>query len=244
MGIGTLNEGPLHAALKAHYLRGGGESEVTIGDFVADVVTRGVTFEIQTGSFSGLKRKMNALADRGPVVLVFPVAEHKTIIKLPIDREQEPSRRGSPKRGHVVDVVSELVYLPGLLANENFSVEVVLINEEELREYDPKKVRRRRGWRVLERRLLEIKEQHRLNRARDLCGLLRHDLAEPFTISELAVALEQPLHAAQKMAYCLRHACETEICGSGATHFCTAITLADCQRNTSRAKHEQIQNQG
>ena len=50
-GIGQLNEGPLHAALKNRYAHSG-ELEVPIGGFVADAVYDGVIYEIQTGSFS------------------------------------------------------------------------------------------------------------------------------------------------------------------------------------------------
>ena len=75
--IGTLNEGALHAALKQHY--GGAEAqfEVPFSGFVADVVRDGTIFEIQTSSFSGLERKMRALADQSPVVLVHPIAAQK-----------------------------------------------------------------------------------------------------------------------------------------------------------------------
>ena len=89
MSIGVLNEGPLHAALKASYLANGGESEVPIGSFVADAVTDGVTYEIQTGSFSGLTRKLTAVADEGPLVLVHPIASTKFIVKMPTDDAKE-----------------------------------------------------------------------------------------------------------------------------------------------------------
>ena len=39
--IGVLNEGALHAALKAHYVGADGQVEVSLGDFVADVVCDG-----------------------------------------------------------------------------------------------------------------------------------------------------------------------------------------------------------
>ena len=83
MSIGILNEGPLHAALKAMYAANGGAEEVKVESFVADAVRNGVMYEIQTGSFSGLSRKMTALAETGPVVLIHPIALNKTIVKQP-----------------------------------------------------------------------------------------------------------------------------------------------------------------
>jgi len=214
MGIGILNEGPLHAALKSAYAANGGETEVSVGTFVADAVRNGIMYEIQTGSFSGLGRKMAALADVGPVVLVHPIPQSKTIVKLPRDgAQQKQTRRRSPKHGELIHIVDELVYLPTLLKHPNFSVEAVLTVEEEVREYDPKKRRGRGGWRVVQRRLLEVGEGWRINHMRDLLDQLHTDLPEPFSTQDLALALEQPRDVAQKMAYCLRHAGASEVCG-------------------------------
>jgi hypothetical protein len=56
--IGTLNEGPLHQALKALYARPGSQQEVSIDDFVADVVDGNQIIEIQTQGFGALKIKL------------------------------------------------------------------------------------------------------------------------------------------------------------------------------------------
>ena len=213
MSIGILNEGPLHAALKAAYVANGGQAEVPVQTFVADAVRNGVMYEIQTGSFSGLGRKMASLAEVGPVVLVHPIAKDKTIVKQPKDEDGKVEVRKSPKHGRLVHIVNELVYLPKMLNHPNFSVEAVLTEEEEIRRYDPRKNRRRGGWGVQERRLLNISEGLRINAMTDLYDFLQADLSEPFGTRELATALGQPLHIAQKMAYCLRHAGVTEISG-------------------------------
>ena len=212
MSIGLLNEGPLHAALKAAYTANGGAAEVPVESFVADAVRGGVMYEIQTGSFSGLHRKMSALAEVGPVVLVHPVARNTRILK--VDDGGEIGRpRTSPRHGELIHIVNELVYLPAMLNHPNFSVEAVLVDVEEIRVFDPEKRRRRGGWRVVERRLVEILDGLRLKRTTDLYEFLLADLPEPFGTRELADALEQPLHIAQKMAYCLRHAGVVEIVG-------------------------------
>ena len=213
MPIGTLNEGSLHRALKATYAANGGAEEVPISGFVADAVREGVVYEVQTGSFSGLARKMQTLADELPVVLVHPIAANTTIIKQPSAEGEKISRRMSPKHGRAVHIVSELIYIPTLLNHPNFSVEVVLIEDEEMRVFDPKKRRRRGGWRVSERTLLNIVEGVRLSEMADLFDFLKTDLTEPFTTQTLAEALDEPRPIAQKMAYCLKHAGITEVCG-------------------------------
>jgi len=213
MSIGVLNEGPLHAALKATYAANGGEAEVPVETFVADAVRNGVMYEIQTGSFSGLARKMQALAEVGPVVLVHPIARNTAIVKQPEDAQAKPEVRKSPKHGASVHIVNDLVYIPTMLNHANFSVEVVLTEEREIRRYDAQKNRRRGGWRVVERQLLSVGEGVRLNAMADLYEFLQHELPETFGTKDLAQALGQPVAIAQKMAYCLRHAGVTEIAG-------------------------------
>jgi hypothetical protein len=56
----------------------------------------------------------------------------------------------------VEDLFWEMVGLPHLLRNRNFSLEVLMIKEEEARRYDGKRKWRRRGWVTEERRLLEV----------------------------------------------------------------------------------------
>ena len=213
MSIGELNEGPLHAALKSAYAANGGDAEVCVDGFVADAVRGGIMYEIQTGSFSGLARKMTSLVELGPVVLVHPIASSTMVVRQPDDPDKLAKRSRSPRKGRLIDIVHELVYLPALLNHENFAVEAVLTVQEELRRFDPRKRRGRGGWRVCERRLVELGEGMRITHMRDLYRFLRDDLPEPFGTRELARALGEPQALAQKMAYCLRHAGVTEIVG-------------------------------
>ena len=215
MIIGTLNEGPLHQALKDLY---GGEdtrSEVPVDGYVADVQTADdVIFEIQTGSFAAIRDKLRRLVENYQVVLVYPIARQRYIVKLPEEGSDEwVSRRRSPKRGAVSHVVDQLVSIPDLLNHPNFELEVVLIDEDELRVHDPGRVRRRNGWRVVQRRLIDVVEQVRFRSAADLYQLIGAPLPETFTTRELAAVLDEPRWLAQKLAYCLREAGEIVIDG-------------------------------
>ena len=213
MGIGTLNEGPLHAALKQHYLRRGGQEEVPVGEFVADVVCEDKIFEIQTGSFSGLKRKLESLCLNNQVRLVHPVVQIKTIVKLEPDAKTIISKRRSPKRGHIWDILSELVYIPTMLTQRNFSLDVLLIEENEFRIHDPKKVRRKGGWRVIERELVSINDSLTINSARDLYEFLEEPLSEPFTSKEIELSMRCQPKIARQMAYVLRQLELIEVIG-------------------------------
>ena len=202
--IGTLNEKPLHAALKEWYARPDDRFEVSVDGFVVDIVRGDLLVEVQTGSFSGIKRKLAVLAARHPVRLVYPVAREKWIVKLAGDGHSQLGRRKSPKRGAVEHVFKELVSFPQLLSDPNFSLDVLLIQEEESRRYDGKRGWRRRGWVTHERRLLEVVGRRLFETPADMRALLPNALDEPFTTSELAAAIARPRWLAQKMAYCLR----------------------------------------
>ncbi|MGD9048489.1 MAG: hypothetical protein PVF77_10570 [Anaerolineae bacterium] len=202
--ISTLNEKPLHAALKSWYAEPGDQLEVDLEGYVIDIVRRELLIEIQTASFSSIKRKLIDLTARHPVRLVYPVAREKWIVKLASDGHSQQSRRKSPKRGTVEDLFRELVSFPRLLAHPSFSLEVLLIQEDEVRRYDGKRAWRRRGWVTHERRLLQVLERRVFETPADMGRLLPDSLADPFTTSDLAAALGKPLRLAQRMAYCLR----------------------------------------
>ncbi len=199
--IGTLNEKPLHAALKDVCAQPGDRFEVPVDGFFVDLVRGDLLIEFQTAGFSAIRRKLQSLLDSHPVRLVHPIAEAKWIVKLNRDGSKVLSRRKSPKRGCVDDLFAELVSLPTLLAHENFSLEVLMIHEEEVRRDDR---RRRKSWRRCERRLLEVVDRWVFDSPMDLADLLPEDLPEPFTTADLAERLKRPRWLAQKMAYCLR----------------------------------------
>ena len=202
--IGSLNEKPLHAALKSWYAEEGDGFEVPIDGYVIDIVRGDLLIEIQTRSFSSIKDKLGKLVSDHVLRLVYPVPQEKWIVKVSDDGHSRVSRRKSPKRGRAEHVFAELVSFPTLLANRNFSLEVLLIQEEEFRRFDGRRGWRRRGWVTLERRLLDVLDCHRFETPADMATLLPDHLAEPFTTSDLAVALAQPRRLAQQMAYCLR----------------------------------------
>jgi hypothetical protein len=201
--IGTLNENPLHADLKAWYARPDDRIEVPVEGYVIDIVRGELLIEIQTAGFSAIKRKMIELISGHRLRLVYPIAREKWIVKL-AEEGKRPSRRKSPKRGRLEEVFYELVSFPGLLAEPNFALEVLLVQEEELRHHDPRRAWRRRGWVTDERRLLDVVGRHLFETPRDVARLLPPELPAPFDTADLAAGLGSSRALAQKMAYCLR----------------------------------------
>lgn len=202
--INTWNEGPLHAALKAWYAQPGDALEVPVDGYIIDLVRGDVLIEIQTRGFTALKDKLATLTRAHPVRLVYPVALEKWIVKLADDGKKQLSRRKSPKHGCVEQIFDELVSIPHLLAQPNFTLEVVFIHEEEVRRHDARRGWRRKGWVTHERRLIKVVGQQRFTSPADLHALLPAGLAAPFTASDLAAHIPGGLRRAQKMVYCLR----------------------------------------
>ena len=199
--IGTLNEGSLHAQLKAWYRRPGDQVEQPVESYVIDLVRGDTLIEIQTGGFAPLRCKLERLLEENPVRVVVPVALTRRIVRLSADGEVL-SARLSPKHGRPQDVFARLVSLPALLATPGFEVEVLLTHEEEHRRHETGRAYRRHGWVVVGRSLVSVEQSIRLGSPDDAAALLP-ELPDPFDTAELAAAGGVTRRLAQQMTYCL-----------------------------------------
>jgi hypothetical protein len=211
--IATLREGPLHAALKSWYAEPGDREEVAVDGRQIDLVRGALLIEIQTGSFAALRPKLAALTRTHAVRVVHPIPVEKWIVRVKGANRRVLGRRRSPARGRIEDAFHQLVSLPALLADPRFSLEIVLTQEEEVRRYERGRAWRRKGWVVVERRLVGIVGRHPIAGPDDLRPLLPRDLPRDFTTADLATRLGVARSLAQKMAYCLRHLGVVEVAG-------------------------------
>jgi hypothetical protein len=97
-----------------------------------------------------------------------------------------------------------LVYFPELLKSPNFSLEVLLIQEQEVRRYDGRKGWRRGGWVTEERHLLSVVERQLFQDIEDLWRLIPRKLPAEFTTADLTRLMKIPKRTAGQVAYCLR----------------------------------------
>ncbi len=199
--IGTLNEGSLHAALKAHYALPGDRFEVPLHGFVIDIV-RGLgtpdeqLIEIQTGSFGAMGRKLDHLLDGRRVHIVHPVS-----VRTVLDRQGR--RRVSPVRGGLHDVLDELVSLPSMLDHPGLTLDVVLVETTAVQVPDASRRRGRGGWSTVDRLLDGIVATRTFSGMGDVAALVTGPLPERFTTADLAVAAGVDRGTARKLAYCL-----------------------------------------
>jgi hypothetical protein len=209
--IGLLNEKPLHASLKQWYSQPGDRFEVPVDGFVIDIVRDGLLIEIQTRNFASINSKLRNLTQSYEVRLVYPVVQEKWIVRLGT-HGRLAVRRKSPKRGRVEDLFFELVSIPQLLSHPNFSLEVLMIREEESRRYERRRKWRRKEW-VLERRqLVDVVDRRLFRDAADWLAFVPDGL-QSFTTKDIATVAETSRELAQKMAYCLRHARMIDLIG-------------------------------
>ena len=168
-----------------------------------DIVRDELLIEVQTKNFAAIKRKLKSLVSDHPVRLVYPVIRQKWIVRLDGDGARI-GRRKSPRRGMLTDVFQELVSFPELVRHPNFSLEILSIDEEEVRYRNENRRWRRRGWAIQERRLLNVVGRSLIEMPADMATLVPPGLTEPFTTTDLAMAIGRSRRLAQKMTYCLR----------------------------------------
>ena len=203
-GIGLINEGSLHAAIKARLAQPGDRLEMPVDGFIVDIVREGLLIEVQTTNFAAIRHKLYQLTQKHPLLLVTPIAQTKQIVQLAPEGNAVLSRRRSPKRGYITDLFNQLVRIPDLLARPNFGLQVWLIEMEEVRRNDGKGSWRRGGVSIIDRRLVEVRQRFTFQGADDLLTLLPDTLPQPFTNRDLAQAGTMSLLTARRMTYCLR----------------------------------------
>ncbi len=196
--IGTLNERSLHRALKDWLAEPDDRFEVPLEGFVIDVVRGDLLIEIQTGSIGAMGRKLDRLLDDHDVRIVVPVAAVRWL------EQPGKKRRRSPKKAGIWNLFDELVSIPTLLDHPALEIQVVVVEETEVRSDTDLVARGRRG-RAVDRRLDSVVETRIFSSAEQLLDVVPLDLDNPFTTAELASAAGLSRDLAQRACYVLRH---------------------------------------
>ena len=132
--IGVLKEKPLHATLKWWLDDNPDHHEIALScGKVADIFDGTAVTEVQTGSFSPLRKKLEVLLADYPVTVVHPVVRRKYLTWINPETGETTEPRKSPRVGSFTDGGKELIYLLPLLGHPNLTVKLVLIDAEERR---------------------------------------------------------------------------------------------------------------
>lgn len=136
--IGTLNEHTLHLALKYYLEPDSQYHEVTCEGSVADIKRGDEIIEIETRSFTRMKKKLKAFLPAHTVTVVYPIAEVKWVIWIDPETGALSEKRRSPKKGRASDVFYELYKLSEYLQHPNFRLKLIFAEIEDYK--------RRDGW--------------------------------------------------------------------------------------------------
>ncbi|MCL4395197.1 MAG: hypothetical protein M1482_10415, partial [Chloroflexi bacterium] len=113
-------------------------------------------------------------------------------------------RRKSPKVGRLADLFDELVSIPDLVCHASFSLQVLMVQEEEIRRVDGRGSWRRRGQSIQDHKLLGVVEAIDLATTGDFLRFLPADLEQPFSNASLAARSGESIYHVRRMTYCLR----------------------------------------
>jgi hypothetical protein len=198
-----MNEHTLHSEIKRVYSLPGDLFEVKLDNYIVDILRGELVIEVQTRNFSALKEKLQTLIKTRQVRLVYPLPEKKWITYV-TKEDAAVNQRKSPKKGRLTDLFRELVKIPDMLCENNFSLEVLFIDEEEIRCDDGKGSWRRRGISIKERRLVKVNNRLLFQNNSDYLKLMPDNLDEIFTNKEFAKSAKMSLRTARQITYCLR----------------------------------------
>jgi hypothetical protein len=201
--IGTLKEKSLHAELKNWLKLPGDKIESPVDGYIIDIVRGGLLIEIQTQNFSAIRNKLEKLLISHKVRLIYPIVQNKWIIGLDRNGDQITKRRLSPKHRSFMNIFDELVWIPHIILSSNLSFEAIIVDVEETRVNDGNGSWRRRGWSIVNQKLVGILDQ-KLFHELDFLNLIPKNIKFPFTNYELSKALQISIGLTRKMTYCLR----------------------------------------
>ncbi|MCL5952681.1 MAG: hypothetical protein M1132_13350 [Chloroflexi bacterium] len=94
--------------------------------------------------------------------------------------------------------------LPDLFNYEGFEVQVLLIEEEEVRVADGKGSWRRKGESIRDRRLIRVLDQTIFSNGHAFLRFLPDGMVGPFSNAGLAKEKRIPIHTARQITFCLK----------------------------------------
>jgi hypothetical protein len=198
-----MNEFSLHLEIKTWYSFPEDLFEVRLGNYIVDILRGDLIIEVQTKNFSAIRGKLETLIKNYKVRLVYPLPEQKRITHISKDNTVT-SRRKSPRKGRLTDLFRELVMIPQMIGEDNFSLEVLFIDEEEVRCEDGKGSWRRRGVSIKDRKLIAVNDRILFEKKADFLKVLPKGLSSVFTNRELADLAKISIRTARQITYCLR----------------------------------------
>ena len=183
-GIGRLAEKSLHGVLKFYIHPDSAFHEVTlpIGK-VADVFDGERIYEIQTGNYAALQKKLPRILCDYPVTVVCPLVRERYLVTVDTENGEVIKERKSPLKGSMCDALVPLFYLDAFLDHPNFVVCFLLFDVTDYRTTEYYRHGKKRT-KKLDRVPRQIVCTWKATKREDYLKLIPADLPETFTAAQ------------------------------------------------------------
>lgn len=178
--IGTYKEKRTHRAIKSFITEDESSLEVKVGSSVADVYLDGIVYEIQTGSFFPLTKKIAAYlaAGESEIRVIYPIITKRRIVRIDKDSGEVLRSRMSSAKQTPAKILPELIYLSDYLKNPRLCFDIYMIAAEEHRYSDEIHRYRKSGKRDSELFPITLEGIISLETTEDFASLLPDALSE------------------------------------------------------------------
>lgn len=105
----------------------------------------------------------------------------------------------------MIDIFDELMRIPDLINDDNFTMEVLIIEVEEIRCDDGEGSWRRKGISIKDRRLINVVDRILFTRREDFFRFVPTDLDMPFSNKTFASQTGISIYQARRITYTLKH---------------------------------------
>lgn len=191
-GIGTLKEKTIHSVLKYYYAPNTAYHEIKIGQYVADICVDGEIFEVQTRNFNTMRPKLEYFLKEHDVTIIYPVAHTKWLSWLDMETGELSSKRKSPKKGTIYQIIPELYRIKMFMGNPRLHFIISLIDVEEIRYLNGWSYNKKRGSSRMDGFPVDIFDEVRIDSMSDYFKFLPDNLPEKFTSDDLSKAAKIP----------------------------------------------------
>ena len=190
-GIGTLMEKRLHSILKHFLCDNEDYHEVGVADtrYVSDVRIGNLIFEVQTGDFFPMKKKIEHYLTKTDclVTVVHPIPVVKWITWIDPKTREIVSRAKSPQKGRPEDLLPQLYCLRPHLQNPRLRYQLLFLEVEDFRLLDGRRSRdRKKGGTKYDRIPLSLVGEMELNSPADFARFVPDALPTHFTVKQFS----------------------------------------------------------
>lgn len=204
-GIGTLKEKTLHAVLKNYYSFDYKEQEQRLEGFVADIFQEGEIIEIQTRNFNTMRKKLDAFLPHYHVTIVYPIAATKWLCWIDETTGEITSKRKSPKKGRIYNIVPELYKIKNFLPDTHLHFILCFIDIDEYRLLNGWNATKKRGSTRHDGIPRELVQEIQIQRLEDYYCFLPEDLPIHFTTKDVQKSAKIPQSYATTLLHILHY---------------------------------------